>query len=76
MEITLKTGEASRQVLAALIFAVLMGASSIFGWLLDRYIGDSMLAYTLGLESGSHTSSHMLHSCTIETALLRHALYC
>jgi hypothetical protein len=39
MEITLETGEASRQVLAALIFAVLMGASSMFGWLLDRYIG-------------------------------------
>jgi hypothetical protein len=39
MEITLETGEASRQVLAALIFAVLMGASPILGWLLDRYIG-------------------------------------
>jgi hypothetical protein len=39
MEVTLETGEASRQVLAALIFAVLMGVSTIFGWLLDRHSG-------------------------------------
>jgi hypothetical protein len=33
MEITLETSEASRQVLAALIFAVLMGTSIIFGYM-------------------------------------------
>jgi hypothetical protein len=33
IEITLETSEASRQVLAALIFAVLMGSSIIFGYM-------------------------------------------
>jgi hypothetical protein len=39
VEITLETGEASRQILAALIFAVLVGVSTIFGWLLDCHSG-------------------------------------
>lgn len=41
MELALETGEASKQILAALICALFMGISIILGWALDRYIGDS-----------------------------------
>ena len=39
-ELVLETGEASKQILAALSCAIFMGLSIIVGWSLDRYMGD------------------------------------
>jgi hypothetical protein len=40
VELVLETGEASKQILAALTCAIFMGILIIVGWSLDRYMGD------------------------------------
>jgi hypothetical protein len=40
MELALETGEASKQILAALTCAIFMGISIIVGWTLDCHMGD------------------------------------